>query len=457
MAKTESYGFELPNPSGIQLTEIDKIAQAIIAIDLELKAASTALTQHTHAFGDIADLPTTLAGYGIEDAMTANQVKEAISAAVSGLLGSDAPEALDTLSKLAAAVGGNPKFSDDVATALGLRVSVDAAQGFTQAQKTQGRSNIDALGAVDKGKANGVAPLDANKKVPEANLPALTTTATVGAATAAAASKQTPADSDFFSGVLAGGSTMFKTTWGNIKATLKSYFDGLYLGVGMLVGGRLKVAHIPHMQGGDTDGYVRITNTVAGDSSTLGGINLATNGEFWYSYNGVNLFKVSVTGVMGNVSIPASLVDSGVFSDARIPNLNASKTNAGVFHSDRIPGIDAAKLVSGTVAQARLPAMNYAPLPNTSTSSATTDFPIRTTVFVHSKTAYNRGQSAAIYKAQSSSGSSITNNTSSFSTTSSGASNQLSGTWLCRGCYSLTVQSNSSSPNEFFAEFERAS
>lgn len=232
MAKTENYGFELPNPSGIQLTEIDKIAQAIIAIDLELKAASTALTQHTHAFGNITDLPNTLAGYGIQDAMTANQVEEAISVAVSGLLGSDAPEALDTLSKLAAAVGGNSKFSTDVTTALDIRVSVDAAQGFTQAQKTQGRSNLDALGAVDKGKANGVAPLDANKKVPEANLPALTTTATVGAATAAAASKQTPADSDFFSGVLAGGSTMFKTTWGNIKATLKSYFDGLYLGLG---------------------------------------------------------------------------------------------------------------------------------------------------------------------------------------------------------------------------------
>ncbi|MEN5275755.1 hypothetical protein ABE527_02280 [Brucella sp. TWI432] len=54
------------------------------------------------------------------------------------------------------------------------------------------------------------------------------TTATVGAAVAGANGKQTPADGDFFAGVEAGSSTMFKSTWANIKATLKAYFDPIY-------------------------------------------------------------------------------------------------------------------------------------------------------------------------------------------------------------------------------------
>ncbi|MCV9910182.1 hypothetical protein OIV19_21540 [Brucella sp. HL-2] len=51
-----------------------------------------------------------------------------------------------------------------------------------------------------------------------------TTTVSVGAAVAGANSKQAPADGDFFTGVGAGGSTMFKTTWGNIKAALAAIF-----------------------------------------------------------------------------------------------------------------------------------------------------------------------------------------------------------------------------------------
>lgn len=47
-----------------------------------------------------------------------------------------------------------------------------------------------------------------------------TTTTTVGAAIAGANGKTTPDDGDFFAGVAAGASTMFKTTWANIKAAL---------------------------------------------------------------------------------------------------------------------------------------------------------------------------------------------------------------------------------------------
>jgi len=94
----------------------------------------------------------------------------------------------------------------------------------------------DYLRADQKNVADGVAPLGPDSKVPQANLPALTTTATVGAAVAGANGKSTPDDGDFFAGVAAGSSAMFKTTWGNIKAALTTLFDGRYL---KLVGGAL--------------------------------------------------------------------------------------------------------------------------------------------------------------------------------------------------------------------------
>ncbi|WP_421565561.1 hypothetical protein [Ochrobactrum sp. EDr1-4] len=84
-----------------------------------------------------------------------------------------------------------------------------APQELTEPQKTQAKTNI------------GVQPVS---------------TATVGAAIAGANGKTTPADGDFFSGVEAGGSTMFKTTWANIKAALQTIYDSRYL---RLIGGTL--------------------------------------------------------------------------------------------------------------------------------------------------------------------------------------------------------------------------
>nr|WP_278500278.1 hypothetical protein [Brucella intermedia] len=65
------------------------------------------------------------------------------------------------------------------------------------------------------------------------------TTQNVGAAMAGANGKQTPADGDSFTGVEAGGSTMFKTTWGNIKSVLQAIYDGRYI---RLIGGTLSGA-----------------------------------------------------------------------------------------------------------------------------------------------------------------------------------------------------------------------
>lgn len=57
----------------------------------------------------------------------------------------------------------------------------------------------------------------------------VTNAATVGAAIAGVSQVASPADGDRFGGVLSGGSSLFWTTWGNLKALLKGYFDGFYI------------------------------------------------------------------------------------------------------------------------------------------------------------------------------------------------------------------------------------
>lgn len=154
------------------MEEVAKIATSLIAIDAKLKSAETALSTHKHKFTDLLERPTTLGGYGITDGMTATEVAAAIQQAVSDLVnGSGA--ALDTLKELADALGNDPQFATTVSNALALRIRVDAAQSFSLAQKAQGRSNLDALGVVDKGKADGVASLDGGGKVPVGQLPAM--------------------------------------------------------------------------------------------------------------------------------------------------------------------------------------------------------------------------------------------------------------------------------------------
>lgn len=83
-------------------------------------------------------------------------------------------------------------------------------------------------------------------------------TATVGAAIAAANGKETPADGDTFAGVESGASTMFRTTWGNIKAALTALFDGRYLKLaGGTITGAFAVSNgAPTINLIDTDGNV---------------------------------------------------------------------------------------------------------------------------------------------------------------------------------------------------------
>ncbi|EPR19760.1 hypothetical protein L907_26095 [Agrobacterium sp. C13] len=109
----------------------------------------------------------------------------------------------------------------------------DAMQGASEAVDTK---LADYLRADQKNVADGIAPLGPDSKVPLANLPALTTTATVGAAIAGANGLATPDDGDALAGTKSGTGTMFRWTWGNIKAALTALFDGRYL---KLAGGTL--------------------------------------------------------------------------------------------------------------------------------------------------------------------------------------------------------------------------
>jgi hypothetical protein len=73
-----------------------------------------------------------------------------IAAAKSEILGGAGP-AFDTLQELADALGDDANFAATINQALGLRVRVDAAQAFTDPQKAQARTNIDAASATEVG------------------------------------------------------------------------------------------------------------------------------------------------------------------------------------------------------------------------------------------------------------------------------------------------------------------
>lgn len=135
----------------------------------------------------------------------------------------------------------------------------------------------------------GVAPLGLDSKVPLENLPTMTTTTTVGAAVAGANGLATPDDGDTFAGVRSGTSTMFRTTWGNIKSALTTLFDNRYLKfVGGIIDGTLSIrSGAPTLNLIDTDGPVtRALHHNAGNIGFLRpdnswGMYLSEGGAVW--------------------------------------------------------------------------------------------------------------------------------------------------------------------------------
>lgn len=69
-----------------------------------------------------ADKATTLAGYGITNAYTKDETNSQISAATAALV-DQAPETMDTLNELAAALGDDPNFATTVSNQIGTKAN----------------------------------------------------------------------------------------------------------------------------------------------------------------------------------------------------------------------------------------------------------------------------------------------------------------------------------------------
>lgn len=109
-----------------------------------------ALNEVNAALGSIALIDDLAAASVTDKTYSANKISTLISAAVAGLVASS-PLALDTLNELSNALANDPNFSATIATALGNRVRVDAAQTFTALEQAQARTNIGAVGSAELG------------------------------------------------------------------------------------------------------------------------------------------------------------------------------------------------------------------------------------------------------------------------------------------------------------------
>jgi len=113
-----------------------------------------AATGHTHAIADTTGLQGALDGKA-DDVHThtsadVSDFTAAVDARVSSVLDiENAPELLNSINELAAAIGDDANFAGTVTTALANRVRFDEAQALTGPQQAQARTNIGAALASD--------------------------------------------------------------------------------------------------------------------------------------------------------------------------------------------------------------------------------------------------------------------------------------------------------------------
>ena len=89
---------------------------------------------------------TAVTSSAIDAATVQGMINTGITALVDG-----APDALNTLNEIAAALAEDQTALDGILLALAKRVRVDAVQNFTTGEKQQGRENIGAAFADDVG------------------------------------------------------------------------------------------------------------------------------------------------------------------------------------------------------------------------------------------------------------------------------------------------------------------
>lgn len=93
-------------------------------------------------FSGIPTAPTAAPGANTTQIASAAFVHAAISVLLAKIVG-DAPGGLDTLTKLAAAIGDDEDFAATMTAALAARLRVDAAQSLDAVEIAQARANID--------------------------------------------------------------------------------------------------------------------------------------------------------------------------------------------------------------------------------------------------------------------------------------------------------------------------
>lgn len=126
-------------------TECKSLRTLLDGNTADLSALTT--TNKTNLVAAINELKTLIGTGGssvtINDAATnttevwsSSKISTELNAAVSALV-NGAPEALNVISELAAALGNDANYATTTATALGNRLRIDAAQTLTTAQITQ--------------------------------------------------------------------------------------------------------------------------------------------------------------------------------------------------------------------------------------------------------------------------------------------------------------------------------
>lgn len=115
---------------------------SIVSAMNELKG----LIDNVDVTGLIDDAETT----ATDKTYSIDQIKLLIQTAKDELT-NGAGTAFDTLQELGALITDNDTDIAGILTAQANRVAVDSAQSFTAGQKTQARSNIDAVGTADMG------------------------------------------------------------------------------------------------------------------------------------------------------------------------------------------------------------------------------------------------------------------------------------------------------------------
>lgn len=141
--KSFSNGKWLPLNETVNTNQYEQIAKVESDLSKAIDDETTARVNDIESINQTkADRATTLAGYGITDAMTTTQINNRFQQ----LIGA-APEAIDTLEELADALNNDPDFAATITTSLSGKVDKVIGKGlstndFTDVYKNKVNSSV---------------------------------------------------------------------------------------------------------------------------------------------------------------------------------------------------------------------------------------------------------------------------------------------------------------------------